>query len=140
MTTARTTTQAEPEVLAAIERWLAGTMSGDADALDHVLAPDYTYTHASSAAIDTREVWMESFPTGGRRYQVYAIHNVTLRSYPGVIVLSRRAHQEMNPRGEQIELNTALLSVGLPIDGEWPVVASQATRLAPPPTQPQVSA
>jgi hypothetical protein len=63
---------------------------------------------------------------------VYAIHDVTLRTYPGAVVLSGRAHQEMNPRGEQIELNTRFLSVWVNLDGEWRVVAWQATRLADP--------
>jgi len=132
MTTGSVTTQAEREVLAAADQWLNGTMSGDADALDRLLAPDYTYTHASSGAVDTREVWLDSFRSGRRRYQVYAIHDVLLRSYPGVVVLSGRAHQEMNPRGEQIELNTAFLSVWVQLDGDWRVVAWQATRLAEP--------
>jgi hypothetical protein len=38
----------------------------------------------------------------------------------------------MNPRGEQIELNTAFLSVWVQLDGDWRVVAWQATRLAEP--------
>ena len=132
MTNAVATTEAERAVLTAIDQWLKGTMTADAEALDRVLAPDYTYTHASSAAVDSRDVWLESFRTGGRRYQVYAIHDVRLRSYPGVVVLSGKAHQEMNPNGEQRELNTAFQSVWVPIDGEWRVVAWQATRLAEP--------
>ena len=64
MTTDSSHAETEREVLAAVQRWLVGTMSGDADALDRLLAPEYTYTHASNARVDSRADWLESFRTG----------------------------------------------------------------------------
>ncbi len=132
MTTGNAHTEAEREVLAAVQRWLVGTMSGDADALDRLLAPEYTYTHASNARVDSRADWLESFRTGGRRYIVYELPEVEFRTYPGVLVLSGRAHQEMNPRGEVTHLDTRFTSVWVESSGEWRCSAWQATRLADP--------
>lgn len=128
-----TTTNIEREVRTAAQRWLDATMTADASALDALLAPDYTYTHASSASMDERADWLESFRTGGRVYQVYAIADERYRVYPGVVVLSGTAHQEMNPRGTPTELNTRFTSVWTQgTDGAWRCSAWQATRIVPP--------
>lgn len=121
------------EVRAAMQRWLDGTMTADADALDRVLAPDYTYTHASSASMDERGDWLESFRTGGRIYQVYTIDDERYRVYPGLVVLSGTAHQEMSPRGAPTELNTRFTSIWRQgADHVWRCSAWQATRIVPP--------
>jgi ketosteroid isomerase-like protein len=132
MTTEHEAAESRRAVQAAAQRWCAGTMSADADALHRVLAPDYTYTHASNAKVDSRDEWLESFRTGGRRYQVYALMELGFRTYPGVVVMNGRAHQEMNPRGEPTELNTRFLSVWAALDGEWKCSAWQATRIVEP--------
>jgi ketosteroid isomerase-like protein len=128
MTSGNAANDAERAVLAAAQRWLAATMSGDADALDQLLADGYTYTHATTGVADTREVWLESFRTGGRRYQVYEIADLSLRTFPGTVVMTGRAHQEMSPRGEQVELNTSFTSVWVEQAGGWRLAAWQATR------------
>ena len=128
-----TTTDATREVRAACQRWLDATMTADAATLDTLLTPDYTYTHATTAGVDEREVWLESFRTGGRIYQIYAIADEHYRVYPGVVVLSGSAHQEMSPRGVPMELNTRFTSVWVQgTDGAWRCSAWQATRIVPP--------
>jgi ketosteroid isomerase-like protein len=124
-------TEAGREVMAAARRWLAATERGDADELDRLLAEGYTYTHASTGVADSREEWLESFRSGGRRYHVYAIDDLSLRSFPGTVVMTGRAHQEMSPRGERIELNTRFTSVWVKHDDGWRLAAWQATRLTP---------
>src|SRR5438093_7740456 len=132
MTSGSEATDVERDVLEAAQRWLAATMSGDAAALDLLLTDKYTYTHATSGAVDSRDVWLESFRSGRRRYQVYEIADVSLMQFPGVVVMTGRAHQEMNPRGEQIELNTRFTSVWVEQNGDWRVAVWQATRIADP--------
>ena len=132
MTSGSEATDVERDVLAAAQRWLAATMSGDAAALDLLLTDSYTYTHATSGAVDSRDVWLESFRSGRRRYQVYEIAEVSLMKFPSVVVMTGRAHQEMNPRGEQIELNTRFTSVWVEQNGDWRVAVWQATRIADP--------
>ena len=128
-----TTTNAMSEVRAACQRWLDATMKADAAALDALLTADYTYTHATNAQLDEREVWLESFRTGGRIYAVYTVADERYRVYPGVVVLSGTAHQEMSPRGAPMELNTRFTSVWVRgDDNEWRCSAWQATRIDSP--------
>ena len=127
------TTNVKHDVRAAVQRWLDATMTAAADALDALLTPDFTYTHATSARVDEREAWQESFRTGGRIYKIFAIADERYLVYAGVVVLSGSAHQEMSPRGEPVELNTRFTSVWLQgADGAWRCSAWQGTRIVPP--------
>ena len=45
--------------------------------------------------------------------------------------MTGRAHQEMSPRGERIELNTRFTSVWVKHDDGWRLAAWQATRPTP---------
>lgn len=112
-----------------LDRWLQATMDADADTLDGMLADGYTYTHATTAAEDTREEWLESFRTGGRKYHIYAADDLRPRVFPGVVVMTGGAHQEMSPGGNWMELNTRFLSVWVEQDGDWKLAGWQATRL-----------
>lgn len=119
----------EREVEAAARALLAATTIPDADTIKAMLAPGYTYTHASNARVDSREEWVESFRSGGRRYHVYDIFDLAFLDYDEVVVMRGRAHQEMSPRGERIELNTRFTSVWVRRDGRWLAEAWQATRI-----------
>jgi ketosteroid isomerase-like protein len=122
----------EADVLSSARRLLGATVNVDVDVLDAMLTADYTYTHASSGRPDSRAQWLESFRSGGRRYQVYDILDTQVQAFGDVAVLSGRAHQEMNPRGEPTELNTRFLSVWARSDGQWRCAAWQATRFIEP--------
>jgi ketosteroid isomerase-like protein len=119
----------EREVAAAARRMLRATVDVDVDVLDSLLTPGYTYTHASSGHADSREAWLESFRSGGRRYQVYDIRDLVIQAFGDVATLAGHAHQEMNPRGEPTELNTRFLSVWVRSEDTWQCAAWQATRL-----------
>ncbi len=127
--TTQPASDAQREVRAHAQRWLEATMRADADALDALLSPDYTYQH-TSGNLDARDVWLESFRTGGRIYQVYAIHDEQFRHYPGVIVMTGKSHQEMNTGGNQRELNAHFTSIWVQQDGEWKLALWHATRQA----------
>jgi ketosteroid isomerase-like protein len=131
--TAANAGEAERAVLAATERWLAGTVAADAEALDLLLTPGYVFTHATTAAADTREEWLGSFRSGARRYRVWQIADVALQSFPGSVVMTGRGHQEIvRPSGEIVELNTRFLNVWVEQDGHWRCAAWQATRIPDP--------
>ncbi len=128
-----TSIKVEQQVRAAVQRWLDATMSADADALNALLTPDFTYTHATSGRVDERETWLESFRTGGRIYKVYSIADERYLVYAGVAVLSGSSHQEMSPRGLPTELNAHFISVWIQgEDDAWRCTAWQATRIVPP--------
>jgi ketosteroid isomerase-like protein len=116
-------------VEAAARTLLDATTTADLDTLDRMLAPAFTYTHASSAHVDSREEWLESYRTGGRRYRVYDCFEPAFIDLGDVVVMRGRAHQEMSPRGERIELNTRFTSIWIRLDGAWKCTAWQATRI-----------
>ena len=116
-------------VRAAAQRWLEATMSADADTLDGLLTADYTDTHASSAKVDAREEWLESFRSGGRKYHVYAVTDEVYRVYPGIVLLQGSAHQEMGAPDSRRELNTHFLSAWVNEGGAWKASAWQATQI-----------
>lgn len=119
-------------VRAAAQRWLEATMSADAAALDGLVTADYTYTHATSARLDAREEWLESFRTGGRKYHVYAVADEVYRVYPDVVLLQGSAHQEMGDPDNRRELNTRFLSAWVNGGGAWKCAAWQATEIKQP--------
>jgi ketosteroid isomerase-like protein len=127
--TSASSSDIEREVTAAARHMLSATVDVDVDVLDSLLTPGYTYTHASSGTADLREAWLESFRSGGRRYQVYDIRDLVVQAFGDVATLAGHAHQEMNPRGEPTELNTRFLSVWVREGGAWRCAAWQATRL-----------
>jgi hypothetical protein len=124
-----TNSDTERDVIAAARRMLGATVDVNVGVLDSLLTPGYTYTHASSGNADSREAWLESFRTGGRRYQVYDIRDLVVQTLGDVATLAGHAHQEMNPRGEPTELNTRFLSVWVRTGDAWQCAAWQATRL-----------
>lgn len=126
------TTDGERAVLATLDRWLQATMTADAETLDGILADGFTYTHATTAAIDTRDEWLESFRTGGRSYHVYAVEDLDFRTYPDVLVLTGRSHQEMGPAAERRELNARFTCLWAKEGDAWRLGYWQATRIPPP--------
>lgn len=123
----------EHEIREALQRWLDAAKAGDIEALDRLLAPDFTYTHASSGVLDDRATWLNIFrpdsPTY-RRYPKYEVSDLMLRFYPGVAIVFGRGYQEIvRGSGEQVILNTTFTNVWVALDGDWKIVAWQATRI-----------
>jgi len=123
----------EQAVRDALQRWLDAARAGDIEALDQLLTPDYTYTHATTGVADSREAWLNIFrpesPTY-RRYPAYEVSDLTFRFYPGVAIVFGRGRQEIvRPDGSEIELNTTFTNVWVELEGGWKIVAWQATRL-----------
>ncbi len=55
----------EDAVRAATQRWLDATVAADTQALDGMLEPSYTFTHATTSVMDSREEWLEFCARGG---------------------------------------------------------------------------
>ena len=117
----------EQAVRALTQQWLDATVRADANFLDTILEPDYTFTHATTAITDTREEWLESFRSGRRRYNLWGISDVTVQLYPGVAVMHGRGHQDI-PRDDGVfDLRTSFTSVWIEHDGSWKLAIWQAT-------------
>jgi len=118
----------EEAVRAATQRWLDATVRADAAALDAILEPSYTFTHATTAVTDSRKEWLESFRNGSRRYTLWEISDVTVDLYPGVAVMTGRGHQEIvRADGDLFDLRTAFANTWIEHNGEWRLAVWQAT-------------
>jgi hypothetical protein len=117
----------EHAVRDATQRWLEATVRADADALDELLEPNYTFTHATTAVTDTREEWLESFRSGNRRYKRWDISDVSLTLYPGAAVMIGCGHQEIVRPDGLINLETSFMNTWIERDGRWRLAAWQAT-------------
>ena len=117
----------EQAVRALTQQWLEATVRADADALDAMLEPGYTFTHATTANTDTREEWLESFRSGRRRYKLWEISDVTMQLYPGVAVMHGRGHQEVVRADGVFDLRTSFTNVWIEHDGAWKLAIWQAT-------------
>jgi hypothetical protein len=117
----------EDAVKAATQRWLDATVRADAPALDGMLEPNYTFTHATTAVKDSREEWLESFRNGSRRYTLWEISDVTVDLYAGVAVMTGRGHQEIVRADGPFDLRTAFANTWIEHDGEWRLAVWHAT-------------
>ena len=101
----------EEAVRAATQRWLDATVRADTEALDKMLEPSYTFTHATTAIKDSREEWLESFRNGTRRYTLWEISDVAVDLYPGFAVMTGRGHQEVVRPNGSFDLRTAFANI-----------------------------
>ena len=122
-----TTDAKEQAVRALTQEWLDATVRADADTLDAMLEPGYTFTHATTAITDTREEWLASFRSGRRRYKLWEISDVTVQLYPGVAVMHGQGHQEIPREDGMFDLRTSFTSVWIEHDSGWKLAVWQAT-------------
>ena len=123
-----TTDAREAAVREATQRWLDATVRGDAEALDSLLEAGYTFTHATTAIVDTREEWLESFRSGRRRYKSWRIFDTTVRLFPGFAITTGSGHQEViRPDDSVFDLPTSFTNVWVEQDGRWLLAVWQAT-------------
>lgn len=123
-----TTADAPRALIAASDAWLGALVSGDADLLDRLTTPDFTYVH-SSGTLDARDFFLDAFRSGRRRYTNYSVDGVDVRTYPGMAIMGGLAHIRLNPRGEEMKIETRFISVWVDQGGAWRMVAWHSTKL-----------
>lgn len=123
-----TTTDVTRDVTAAQDAWLGALVSGDADVLDRLTTPDFTYVHSSST-LDARDFFLDAFRSGRRKYTNYSVEGVETRAYPGAVVASGLAHIRLNPRGEEMKIETRFISVWVQQAGAWKMAAWHSTKI-----------
>ena len=123
-----TTADVARAVTSASDAWLGALVSGDADVLDRLTTSDFTYVH-SSGTLDTREFFLDAFRSGRRKYTQYSVDGVDVRMYPGTVVMTGLAHIRLNPRGEEMKIETRFISVWVEQGGAWRMAAWHSTRI-----------
>ncbi len=120
-------------VLDALGRFLDAAIKGDVGVLDSLLDKDFTYTHASNAHIDARDVWLKIYDPASptyRVYRAYAVKDLLVRIFPGAAVITGTGHQEIvRPNGDEVDLNTTFTCTWIEGSGRWRIAAWQATRI-----------
>ena len=117
----------EDAVRAATQRWLDATVVADTRALDGMLEPTYTFTHATTSVMDSREVWLDFLSSGRRRYKSWTVSDLSVRLFDCAAVTTGRGRQEIVRDDGLIELLTTFTNVWIERPEGWKLAVWQAT-------------
>ena len=102
-------------------------VDGDADALEALLAPDFSYTH-KSGRVEPRDELIPSV-RGGRRSARMDFEGMRVRTYPGTAIVSGTAHMRVGPADRPLEFDSSFSSVWVDLDGALRLVVYHSTGL-----------
>ncbi len=126
----QTEQQTDVEV-AAIERMLGfsrAMVAGDADALEEMLAPDFTYTHMSSW-VEPRTDLMESV-RNGRHNDRMDFENMSVRTYPNTTIVNGLNHMRIDYEDRpSLAFDSHFTGVWVDVDGTSKLVLYHSTRV-----------
>lgn len=118
-------TEVEQQAIEATRRFAQAMVEGDADALDALLAAEFTYTH-KSARVEPRDELIPSV-RGGRRNARMDFEGMRVRSYPGVAIVNGLAHMRVGPADRPIEFDSNFTAVWVDVDGSQRLVLYHST-------------
>ncbi len=121
-------TNAEQEVIQVENRRFQAMMDADTDALESILADELTYTH-TSAALDTKESFIQRLASGMLKYESVAPSNMQVRNYGDTAVVTGNAEVQVSNSSNRTSFSIRFTDVLVQRDGRWQVVAWQSTRL-----------
>ena len=102
--------------------------AGDANALEALSHDDLIYVHGS-AAIDTKQSWIEAIRSGRTRYKEMKYDAVEVRMLGDAALLTGKATFEVEVGGKPRTLRMRFLNVWSKADARWKFAAWQATPL-----------
>jgi Domain of unknown function (DUF4440) len=117
-------------VKAAEEARVAALDRSDVAALDHLLAPDLTYVHASGK-VDTKVSFLEAIRSGQLRYISWQPTRFNVRVEGNTAVLNGEYAiyvQDKRVQPEPFRVTVFFLTVYALRDGRWQQIAWQTTR------------
>lgn len=115
---------------AAIDRAVAfsrAMVAGDADALEDILAPDFTYTHMN-ARVEPRSELIPSV-RGGRKNQRMDFENMWTRAYPGVVLVNGLNHMVTGSIEKPVTFDSNFTAVLVDLQGAWRLLAYHSTKV-----------
>jgi uncharacterized protein DUF4440 len=115
---------------AAMERAVAfsrAMVAGDAEALEDLLAPDFTYTHMS-ARVEPRSELIPSV-RGGRKNQRMDFEGMWARAYPGVVLVNGLNHMVAGSVEKPVIFDSQFNAVLVDLDGKWRLLAYHSTKI-----------
>ena len=118
------------ELLRGIEERLADAwVKGDRKFIEQVLADDWSVTDAAGRILKKAEVLEEAFGSKDRQISSLKIDDVSVRPSGNWAVVTGRTKASGKYRGEAMEVTLRFTDVFELRNGNWQVVASQATLL-----------
>lgn len=117
------------ELLSSIEERLAAAwVSGDSSFHERVLADDWSVIDAAGRILSKAEVLEEAF-SGDREITLGQIDEISVRPFGDWAIVTGRTRIAGRYLGEEMSVMLRFTDVFAYRDGNWQVVASQATRL-----------
>ena len=110
------------------QAWSAAVRSGDAAALEKMLADDLVYTHATGP-VDTKRVYIDSLKSGARKYTGADFTGTKIRVYGNTAVLNTDARMRGVAGGKPFDDRVRLMHVWVKTGAGWQLVAHQTTRI-----------
>jgi ketosteroid isomerase-like protein len=102
----------------------------DVPALEHLLADDLIYTHASGWRQNKAE-FLVSIRSGELLYHSFASDQVNVHVYGNVVLVTGGASAKVRAKGQELNVNLLYLEAYVKQDGLWQLVAWQSTRVVP---------
>lgn len=114
------------EILQLEERRRAAMAAGDVASLEALSHDDLLYVHGS-AAVDTKQSWIEAMRCGRTRYTDMKYDAVEVRILGDAVLLTGRAAFEVEVKGKSRTLRMRFLNLWSKTAAGWKFAAWQAT-------------
>ena len=120
------------EALSAEDARYKAQAANDFAVMERLFGPDLVYIH-SSAAVDTKNSYIESMRSGTVKYRALRRSDVKVRSYGCLAIITGKAEFDVTTKGEDLSIQLRFHSVWAKRTQGVQFVSWQSTRLPPPP-------
>ncbi len=123
--------QAEREVRRLEREWLDAYERRDVEAMNRIVADDFTITHANGTVQTKAEIMVDlrASRESARPSSTFSTEDVRARVYGDAVVLTGRLTQRMERDGQMRMMQARYTDTYVRRQGRWQVVASQLTRI-----------
>jgi uncharacterized protein (TIGR02246 family) len=124
-----TGTSTVAEQLSQIEHQLAKAwIARDRDAINNILAPDWTVTDIAGRVLSKAQV-LQEFDSQDRQIESGSIDDIKVRELGDVVVVTGKTTLTGQYKGNRSTLTLRFTDVFVKRDGRWQIVASQGTQV-----------
>jgi len=116
-------------VLRAEREWLLAHLRVDVDALDRLMAPDYSQIDDRGRVVGKEQV-LASFRSGERAWEEAHSDEHDVRIYGDIAVVTGRWRARGTNAGQPFDYAARYVSVWVEHDGEWRMVSDHSTPIA----------
>jgi hypothetical protein len=128
----QTATYLENEITALEDQRLEAAIQNNLPKLEELLADDLIYVH-TSAAIDTKEIFIGKLKDENLKYLKFTLHDRKFKALSETVAMfSGRVEIELIFAGIEKEFNNVFIDVWAKRDGKWRMVSWQSTPVSAP--------